>query len=522
MIPTMLAQLVSVPIGPRWLIEYSWLIWFIAAILAHLGLNFLWRSLFRDPDRKKRRCPKCWYDMTGVTALRCPECGNEQASEKKLHKSRRKGLRVTAALTVLLIALSIAFAPRVAARGWVGAIPTAAILTASFVYDTEDLKLFEEVTKRSAAYLYVPSASTEAWPPFMRRMFLVRARSVLMMPAAPQSNPMQWKIEFARQRTLSQVSSLPNSEFDVLAAVIPAINHPDPAIQLSIIKRLQFRFPAASAQVRPALRQALTTNDPAVFAEAAIWLSKQPNDPQDIAAIVQGVRRHRTGMESLLNYRDAGVDAVADFLADPNLALIAMQQLYRVPPADRQTSQVIHAIRTSPNEQVRATGVRFLSSWQAENPEVLRTFLEVLNNEQSELVQFDILQYLARQLGAAQYQKQGGFRIPVDELVPLLTRRLSAQTPHLRQHCAQALSTCGAAAAPALPMLQTIADDSREQPAMRHWASRAIKSINAASRGETLPAETYPQFNHHPARQLPSAPVPGTVPPPSPAPSPSP
>ena len=57
--------------------------------LALGGFTLLFWSLFRDRGRRKRRCPKCWYDMAGVPGLTCPECGRT-SKEKHLHRSRRR------------------------------------------------------------------------------------------------------------------------------------------------------------------------------------------------------------------------------------------------------------------------------------------------------------------------------------------------------------------------------------------------------------------------------------------------
>src|SRR5690606_21168668 len=40
-------------------------------------------------SRGRLRCPKCWYDMSGIPDPRCPECGKDIKTPKHLHKSRR-------------------------------------------------------------------------------------------------------------------------------------------------------------------------------------------------------------------------------------------------------------------------------------------------------------------------------------------------------------------------------------------------------------------------------------------------
>lgn len=47
-------------------------------------------ALYRATGERRRRCPKCWYDMYGVQGLRCPECGRQAAREGALKASRRR------------------------------------------------------------------------------------------------------------------------------------------------------------------------------------------------------------------------------------------------------------------------------------------------------------------------------------------------------------------------------------------------------------------------------------------------
>lgn len=74
-----------------------------------------WRAMGRDwwigrralrEGRTRRRCPKCWYDLAGLAALSCPECGHIAASERALRRSRRRwgaaGVAMVLCVPVLL------------------------------------------------------------------------------------------------------------------------------------------------------------------------------------------------------------------------------------------------------------------------------------------------------------------------------------------------------------------------------------------------------------------------------------
>ncbi len=77
----------------------------LAVLLGAGGLVVMAIALFRDRSRGRPRCPKCWYDMSGVAGLKCPECGHEARHARKLLKTRRRWRR--AVLGALMIALAV-------------------------------------------------------------------------------------------------------------------------------------------------------------------------------------------------------------------------------------------------------------------------------------------------------------------------------------------------------------------------------------------------------------------------------
>jgi hypothetical protein len=102
--------------------EWGWTI--AAASLSLIGAVLLLWSLFRDRARGRKRCPRCWYDMSGVTSLICPECGKNAKNERRLSRTRRRWRGAALALVLFIGAYGSWIARRVMNHGWIGAVPT--------------------------------------------------------------------------------------------------------------------------------------------------------------------------------------------------------------------------------------------------------------------------------------------------------------------------------------------------------------------------------------------------------------
>jgi len=70
----------------------------VTAVLALAVCGWVVRG---DRPKGRRRCPKCWYDMTG-TAATCPECGRTQKHEQRFFRTRRRWRTAVACFLVTL------------------------------------------------------------------------------------------------------------------------------------------------------------------------------------------------------------------------------------------------------------------------------------------------------------------------------------------------------------------------------------------------------------------------------------
>jgi hypothetical protein len=115
--------------------QLDWIWTATAWALAALGAALLLWSLFWDRARGRKRCPKCWYDLSqtppqpidGVDAWKCPECGRV-SREKQLFRTRRQWRRALLALLVFVLADAAESVPRAAQTGRAAFVPSLLLL----------------------------------------------------------------------------------------------------------------------------------------------------------------------------------------------------------------------------------------------------------------------------------------------------------------------------------------------------------------------------------------------------------
>ncbi|MCA9300671.1 MAG: hypothetical protein KDA28_16495 [Phycisphaerales bacterium] len=80
------------------------------------------RFAIGDRSRGRRRCRRCWYDMTGID--RCPECGFEPNRPADLRRTRRRKANLVATVALMLVAASVWMIPQYQRGGWRALVPT--------------------------------------------------------------------------------------------------------------------------------------------------------------------------------------------------------------------------------------------------------------------------------------------------------------------------------------------------------------------------------------------------------------
>ena len=116
----------------------AWLWWISGAALGLLSLWLLYWSLLKDRSKGRRRCPKCWYNMSGTDSMTCSECGQTVKREKKLYKTRRHKRWALVSIGLLIAGHVTHTAPRIQRVGWLGAVPTTVLIM--FAGSIDDFK----------------------------------------------------------------------------------------------------------------------------------------------------------------------------------------------------------------------------------------------------------------------------------------------------------------------------------------------------------------------------------------------
>ncbi|MFO0860970.1 MAG: hypothetical protein U0570_10465 [Phycisphaerales bacterium] len=132
-------------------------LWLSGMLLGGIGAFVLAWALFADRFRGehgRRRCRRCWYEMTGVAGLQCPECGFVARDERHLHRTRRSSRQAATGFLLLLAGTGCGWYATGSVLGW------RAVMPLGFVVRLSPL-IGREATLRAV----VPFATAASAPP---------------------------------------------------------------------------------------------------------------------------------------------------------------------------------------------------------------------------------------------------------------------------------------------------------------------------------------------------------------------
>ena len=99
-----------------------WVFWLVGGTMVLQGAIIVVWALRHDKAEGRRRCPMCWYDMSGTTATAeetfvCPECGRK-AVERRLLRTRRRWWKAVLGLLLLVIGQGVLFQAELRLEWW--------------------------------------------------------------------------------------------------------------------------------------------------------------------------------------------------------------------------------------------------------------------------------------------------------------------------------------------------------------------------------------------------------------------
>lgn len=92
----------------------------VLAVLAAIGLLI---AVYADRSKGRRRCPRCWFDMSATRSLLCPECGRTHKHEGRMYLTRRHWRWAVLFVVLLAGGRAVYEVPRIRAVGPQGYAP---------------------------------------------------------------------------------------------------------------------------------------------------------------------------------------------------------------------------------------------------------------------------------------------------------------------------------------------------------------------------------------------------------------
>lgn len=190
------------------------LAWLVSGAIVALFLVLIWRALFADRSRGRRRCPRCWHDLQQTPGLRCPECGKTVRDERQFFGTRRRWRSATL-LTVGLFVAAMIVRVQITGENVFDYAPTW-LLTRSLPYSSTNATARDPIRGALESRTLRGDLSPEQILEIARR---IRAGDP---DAAPTSDAWQ-------NRYGSLLVALTNRGLDALAAGLRPLDRSDPA-----------------------------------------------------------------------------------------------------------------------------------------------------------------------------------------------------------------------------------------------------------------------------------------------------
>lgn len=240
-------------------------LWTIAA--SATGTGGLWLLAWvvaGDPARGRRRCPRCWYDMSATPGRACPECGPVRGRERSLLRTRRRWRRLALPTLAFAMAGVLRATPRLIDGAWIQAVPDAA-LVAIFPDLPTDSRLYEEFGRRFCF------ANGEPWHDGWRHWHIVNRATAAL---AGDDTEMQ-------STAMTMLCFYPDDDPANTTRLIDLAQHGKPGIRAIAVNTLGGRAVHLD-RAFPVIVEALDDPAPGVRTEGARAITNLSQQPRDL------------------------------------------------------------------------------------------------------------------------------------------------------------------------------------------------------------------------------------------------
>ncbi len=457
-----------------WIASVAWGFWLLAAVLGLVAFRLLYVGMLRDNPKGKRRCGKCWYDMTGVPGLTCPECGRRHEAEQALQRRRRRRPITAAAISLLLLAFAVSWTPRIAERGIVGSVPGVIIAAAAVIGDTSDAALLNELSNR-IPWRGTSSGNFDAltrWLvkiPVSRRLRNFDTTALLRTVELGGQSPMCSLDSTPRGLgpSLKIASWLAERSKEPPNLLATGLENPDPQTRLFILSCLSFNIrltPDIADRVVAELASEHPENRDAAFlvVEQISWAFAHQTD-----MVSRFLLAHDLPLNVLLKLGDPGTAKLLALIDHPTRdfdALMELSTASSVPPGtvERLAAHAKSAI--TPTR--RKWSIYAASKLAPAHPTVAQAAIELAQSDPDADVRHSALTSFTQS------------SVTRSRLTTELVRALTDPADHVRSFAAWQLGELGTFAASALNALDAVSND--PVPRVADAAIKSARQIRSA------------------------------------------
>ena len=252
---------------------YEWLLTAIGVALAVIGLAVALWAIFFDRSRGRRRCPRCWYDLTGAPGLLCSECGYVLRSERAFFSTRRRWRWVVVAVLFMLLSGGV-MRYKSAQHGWVSLVPATLLVFLMPSLEQDDQDLYDELVRRmDADHLWdwqwswlLDRCIDQTNPPWQLR---IKTRD-----RWPANNDVYYVIEW--RRTTTGVSWLDNATMSAVIQLRPSDTDSPVTLDMNRAGNGWNTAPAVYPWTERLFAPPPDPNSPSIQADAQIRVRHQP------------------------------------------------------------------------------------------------------------------------------------------------------------------------------------------------------------------------------------------------------